>query len=324
MHRVAVLAYESVVALELSTALQVFGSANVHAGTARYDVGVVGAASPVGTHTHDRLGFSLAPDYPLEWAQDADTVIVPAHGYCFEPPPEGVSATLLDAQRRGARVVSLCVGAFILASTGLLDGRAATTHWNWAADLADRYPTITVHPDRLYVRDGNVWTSGGGLAALDLVLHLIEQDHGAALAATTARYLVAPMRREGGQAQFIEYSAPRRTRVLQSTLTWAEEHLADDLAVADLARHAHLSPRTFTRHFRAEVGATPWDWLLRTRIRRAQQLLEGTTWSVERIAGECGFRSEASFRYHFRRIVAVTPGRYRRTFGADPRAVAPS
>ena len=318
MHRVAVLAYDSVVALELATVVQVFEAANLHADTPRYEVGVAGAAGSLTTSTLNGSSFTLVPDRPLAWAGSADTVVLPAHGHFLEPPPADVARVLVDAHARGARVASLCVGAFALASTGLLDGRRATTHWNWAHDLAARFPAVVVQREELFVGQDGVYTSAGITAALDLVLHLLQQDLGAAAAAAAARFLVAPVRREGGQAQFIAYDPPRRTGELQATLQWADGALAEVLSVADLARHAHMSTRTFTRRFRAEVGATPWDWLLRARVRRAQELLERTDWPVDRVAAACGFRSTATFRHHFGRVIAVTPGHYRRTFGAAP------
>lgn len=305
-------------AFELATIVQVFAAANLHADAARYEVGVAGAAGPVTTSALHARSFLLVPDHQLAWAGPADTVVIPAHGSFLEPPPEGVGQVLVDAHARGARVASLCVGAFALASTGLLDGRPATTHWRWADDLAAQFPAVLMQREKLFVGQDGVYTSAGITAALDLALHLLHEDLGAAMAAATARFLVAPARREGGQAQFISYDVPRRTGGLQDTLQWAEDHLAEALSVADLARHAHMSTRTFTRRFPAMVGATPWDWLLRTRVRRAQELLERTDWPVDRVATACGFQSTATFRHHFGRVTAVTPGQYRRTFGAGP------
>ena len=314
MHRVAVLAYDSVVAFELATVVQVYAAANLHADTDRYELGVAGAEGPVRSSAMHGPAFTLVPDRPLSWAASADTVIVPAHGSFLEPPPADVDRVLRVAHARGARVASLCVGAFALASTGLLDGRPATTHWRWADELRARHPAVVVQRERLFVGQDGVYTSAGMTAALDLSLHLVHEDLGAAAAAETARFLVAPARREGGQAQFISYDVPRLDGGLQDTLQWAEDHLADVTSVADLARHAQMSTRTFTRRFPTTVGATPWDWLLRARVRRAQELLERTDWPVDRVASACGFQSTATFRYHFGRVAAVTPGHYRRTF----------
>ncbi|HEX6339785.1 GlxA family transcriptional regulator [Umezawaea sp.] len=328
MHRVAVLAYDTVVAAELAMVVQVFATANHCADAAFYEVGVAGAAGSVVTasvpgpspaHIPSPAhvpSYTLGPDRSLAWAVPADTVVVPAHGSFLDPPPDAVRAALLTAHGRGARLASLCVGSFVLASTGVLDGRPATTHWYWADEFAVRFPAVDVQREKLFVGRDGVYTSAGITAALDLALNLVEQDLGAATAAATARFLVAPMRREGGQAQFIEYDVPGRADALSDTLRWAEEHLADDLSVADLSAHANMAPRTFTRHFRAGVGTTPVDWLLRTRVRRAKELLERTTWSIDRIAAETGFRSTVTFRHHFGRLVRVTPARYRRTFGS--------
>lgn len=320
MHRIAVLAYDSVVALELATAVQVFEAADLHADEARYEIGVAGAGGPVTTSALRRSSFTLVPDRPLAWAGSADTVVIPAHGSFLEPPPEDVGEVLVDAHARGARVASLCVGAFALASTGLLDGRPATTHWNWADDFAARFPAVDLQREKLFVGRDGVYSSAGITAALDLALHLLQEDHGAAATAAVARFLVAPVRREGSQAQFISYDLPPQTGGLQDTLQWAEEHLAEDLSVADLARHAHMSARTFSRRFQATVGATPWDWLLRARVRRAQELLERTDWPIDRVTTASGFRSTATFRHHFGRVTAVTPAHYRRSFGATPTA----
>lgn len=318
MHRVAVLAYESVVAIEVAAVVQVFAAANLHVAEAWYEVGVAGAAGPITTSALPGASFGLVPDRSLAWAEAADTVVVPAHSSFLDPPPADVRDVLVDARARGARLASLCVGAFVLASTGLLDGRPATTHWRWAGDLAARYPRVDVQREKLFVGQDGVYTSAGVTAALDLALHLVQVDLGAATAAATARFLVAPARRAGGQAQFISYDVPRRTGELQDTLHWAEEHLDEALSVADLARHAGMSTRTFSRRFPAVVGTTPWDWLLHARVRRAQELLERTDWPVDRVAAACGFQSPATFRLHFGRVAAVTPMHYRRSFAAAP------
>ena len=317
MHRVAVVVYESAVALEIASVVQVFAAANLQADEAAYEVRVVGAG-PVTTSVLQGPSMTLIPERPLAWADSADTVVVPAHGSFSEEPPAEVSRLLVDAHARGARVASLCVGAFALAWAGLLDGRPATTHWNWAGELAAQFPAVVVPREKLFVGQDGVYTAAGMTAALDLALHLLHEDLGAATAAAAARFLVAPARREGGQAQFIAYDVPLPVGGFQDTLRWAEEHLSEVLSVGDLARHAHMSTRTFTRRFPAAVGATPWDWLLRARVRRAQELLERTDWPVDRVAVACGFQSTAALRQHFHRATTVTPGQYRRTFGGRP------
>ena len=315
MHRIAVVVYDSVVALELASVVQVFTAANLYANGLAYEVRVVGAG-PVGTSVLRDSSFTVVPERPLAWAGSADTVIIPAHGSFLEPPPREIGRLLVEAHARGARVASLCVGAFALAWAGLLDGRPATTHWHWAGDLAERFPAVRVERESLFVGQDGVWSAAGMTAALDLALHLVQLDLGAGTAAATARFLVAPARRDGGQAQFVAYDAPRPTGAFQETLQWAEQNLADVRSVSDLAQHAHMSTRTFTRRFPALVGATPWDWLITARVRRAQELLERTDWPVDRIAAACGFQSTATLRLHFNRVTAVSPGQYRRTFGA--------
>lgn len=323
MHRVAVLVSDSAVAVEVATVVQVFAAANFNAGHDLYEVGVVGGPGPVASSALHGPSFTLVPDHPLAWAAEADTVVIPGHAWFLDPPPQPMADTLLAAHGRGARVAALCVGAFILASTGMLDGRSATTHWLWAADFAERFPAVDLRRADLFVGQDGVYTAAGVTAALDLTLHLLEDDLGAAAAAAAARFLVAPMRREGGQAQYIEYDVAPRSHALDATLHWAADHLKEDLTVADLAHHAHMSSRTLTRHFRAQIGEPPMSWLLRTRVQRARELLESTDWPVDVVAAESGFRSTATFRHHFGRITSVAPGQYRRAFGNGGGAAAP-
>lgn len=315
MHRVAVLAQDDVVGIELATAVQVFEIANFKRGAPAYRVGVVGSRewAPSAALTGPP-SFSVRAEHDWSWADCADTVVVPATGGSLDPPPARVRDLLLAAHERGARVASLCVGAFTVAATGLMDGRPATTHWHFADEFARRFPAVRLETDRLFTGQDGVYSAAGVTAALDLCLHLVELDLGAGVAAATARYLVAPMRREGGQSQFIDYRPPARPDELAATLRWAEEHLAEDLTLADLARHAAMSPRTFSRRFAAGVGTTPVHWLLRTRVRRAKELLEVTDLPVDRIAREVGFRSPSTFRHHFGRFTRTTPREYRRSF----------
>jgi AraC family transcriptional regulator, transcriptional activator FtrA len=315
MHRVAVLAGEGVVAVELAMAVQVFEATSTLVGRQVYEVGVAGVGGWVKSSSMARPLFALRPEHDWTWAAQADTVVVPAHGSFLDDPPEVVHELLVSAHARGARIASLCVGAFAVASTGLLDGRPATTHWEWCGEFERRFPSVLLQPERLFVGQDGIYCAAGMTAALDLALHLVELDQGASVAAQTARFLVAPMRREGGQSQFIAYDPPARPDELAATLHWAEEHLNEDLTLTDLARHAAMSQRTFSRRFRAGVGTTPMQWLLRARIRRAQQLLERTDLPVERIAHEVGFGSVTTFRHHFGRVVETTPHRYRHTFG---------
>ncbi|MFB8280383.1 GlxA family transcriptional regulator [Nocardia colli] len=314
-HRVAVLSFEGVGTFEVALAVQVFAAANDHAGTELYEVAVAGPAGPTTTRTGRATSYALLPDRSLAWAESAHTIVVPAAPTIYQPPPD-IAATILRAHANGARIVTLCLGTFLVAATGLLDGCQATTHWHWAEQLATDYPKIHVHPERLFVADGEFFTSGGGTAAMDLILHLIERDHGSALATEVARFLVAPIRRDGDQAQRAGWDVPEQPRSLVDTLYWAENHLAETLTVAMLAQHAGMSVRTFSRQCRDALGIPPMEWLQRARVRRAQELLQRTTWTVQRIAEASGFGSESALRYHFTRLTELTPGEYRSQFGA--------
>ncbi|MFF2550768.1 GlxA family transcriptional regulator [Nocardia sp. NPDC058058] len=314
-HRVAVLSFDGIGAFEVALAVQVFAAANDHAGAELYEVAVAGPAGPTVTRTGRATSYALLPDRTLAWAESAHTVVVSAAPTIYDPPPD-IAAAILRARANGARIVALCLGTFLVAATGLLDGHEATTHWHWAEQLATAHPKIHVHPERLFVADDDFFTSGGGTAAMDLLLHLIECDHGSALATEVARFLVAPIRRDGDQAQRAGWDIPEPPTSLTDTLYWAEDRLAENLTVAMLAQHAGMSVRTFARQCRDALGIPPMEWLQRARVRRAQELLQRTTWTVQRIAEASGFGSESTLRYHFTRIAELTPGEYRARFGA--------
>ncbi|WP_131737392.1 GlxA family transcriptional regulator [Actinomadura roseirufa] len=321
MHIVAVLALDEVIAFDLAVPGQVFGSATTEAGVPLYEVRV--CAPPGGVATSSKLGrMRVETPYGLDALAGADTVIVPGHEEHGEPPGEVLDA-LRAAGGRGARVASICVGAFVLAAAGLLDGRRATTHWIHASALARRYPRVSVDPDVLFVDEGRVLTSAGVAAGIDLCLHLVRRDHGAATAARTARRIIMPPQRDGGQAQFIRHEdPPDGTAALQPTLAWLEANLHRPLALEDIARHASVSVRTLTRRFQEQAGTTPRQWLSRARVRRAQQLLESTDLPVERIATETGYGSAVTLRAHFARRVGASPQAYRTAFRARPPARA--
>lgn len=261
-------------------------------------------------------GFLIHPERGLDAVEEADTVVVPGWADDLRPPRPELIEALRAAYDRGARLMSVCIGAFVLAEAGLLDGRRATTHWRWADRLAARYPTVEVDPSVLYVDDGQVLTSAGTAAGIDLCLHVVRLDYGADVANQVARRIVMPPHREGGQAQYIEApvpDAPTDNRIAAS-LEWIVEHLDEEMSVDQLARAAAMSPRTFLRHFKAATGATPLDWILRQRIQLAQRLLETTDLPVEQIAGHAGFGSPVSMRHHFAQRVRTSPQAYRRTF----------
>jgi transcriptional regulator GlxA family with amidase domain len=248
----------------------------------------------------------------------ADTVIVPAWADPVADPPGDLLDALREAHRRGARIASICSGAFVLAAAGLLDGRRATTHWRHAEALAARYPQVQVDAGVLYTEDGNVLTSAGTAAGIDLCLHLVRADHGARAAAEVARRLVVPPHRDGGQAQYIRSPMPAPgasdADAISRVMAWALEHLDRPLTVAELARQAAMSPRTFARAFSATAGTTPMQWLTRRRIAAAQELLETTDLPVERIAARVGFGSAVTLRARFAQVAGLPPSRYRRAF----------
>jgi AraC family transcriptional regulator, transcriptional activator FtrA len=248
----------------------------------------------------------------------ADTVIVTAVRDIYEEPAPDLIAAIKAAHRSGARVVSLCTGAFVLAAAGLLDGRPATTHWNCADELARRYPAVKLNPGVLYVDDGDVLTSAGTTAGIDLCLHIVRRDRGAAVANTLARRLVAPAHRDGGQAQYIESPAAGPDDPgLAPLLDWMRAHLHEPLTLTAIAQHANTTKRTLIRHFRAITGTTPIKWLNAQRIQRARELLETGTLPVEEVGEVSGLGAPANFRRHFIPATGVTPSAYRRAFNAD-------
>ncbi|MFC6886668.1 MULTISPECIES: GlxA family transcriptional regulator [Actinomadura] len=315
-HVVAVLAMDGVVPFDLSVPCQVFGSAPGPDGAPLYETRV--CAQTPGVVTSAAFGrMRLETPWGLDTLARADTVVVPGHDDFLAEPPPAVLDALRAAAERGARLASICVGAFALAASGLLDGRRATTHWVHAAALAHRHPRVEVDPAVLFVDEGDLLTSAGIAAGIDLCLHLVRRDHGSETAARTARYVVMPLQRDGGQAQFIRHEDPRDTgTALQPTLAWLEANLHRPLTLDDIARQAATSVRTLTRRFRAQVGTTPLKWLARARVLRAQQLLESTDLPVERVAAEAGFGSPVTLRAHFARAVGASPQAYRSAFRA--------
>ncbi|SDD35705.1 GlxA family transcriptional regulator [Actinokineospora iranica] len=311
MRTVAVLALDQVIPFDLATPIEVFTRTRLPDGGPAYQVRVCGATPTVTT-----AAFTFQPPHDLTALAEADTVIVPGLTDPTAPVPPEAIAALRHAAAAGARIASICVGAFVLAATGLLDGRRATTHWLAAAALAARHPEIDVDPHVLYVDNGQFLTSAGAAAGLDLCLHLIRRDHGSAVAADAARLSVMPLEREGGQAQFIVHDQPPTPRgsTLEPLLQWLEENAAKDLALDDIAAHAGMSARTLNRRFREQTGTTPLQWLHRARVRRAQHLLEATTHPVDRIATEVGFTSPTTFRDRFKRVVGTSPNAYRAAF----------
>ncbi|MEV2212297.1 helix-turn-helix domain-containing protein [Streptomyces sp. NPDC050997] len=318
MHTVAILALDHVVPFDMAAPMQAFDWTRLPDGRRPYRVRLC-AESP---EVRADGGFGLRVDRGLEALADADTIIVPGRSPEAPPPSAAVVAALRRAAEAGTRIASVCVGAFVLAEAGLLDGLSATTHWVAADALARRFPRVDVRPDVLYVDNGQILTSAGAAAALDLCLHMIRRDLGSAVAAHAARMSVMPLEREGGQAQFIVHEFPPvpRGSALEPVLEWIEDNLAQELTLGALAARSGMSERTFSRRFREQTGTTPLQWLLRARVRRAQYLLENSDHPVERIARQAGFGSPTSFRERFRRVVGTTPQAYRAAFHArtDP------
>ncbi|MFC0007381.1 GlxA family transcriptional regulator [Micromonospora siamensis] len=319
-HRIGVLALDGVVALDLGTPAQVFGTARTDDGTPLY---TVATCTPGGRPVHSSAGFQVLPRHGLELLADVETVIVPGI-HSGDPLDDGtvdpaVAEALRAAHDRGARVMSICTGAFVLAAAGLLDGRPATTHWAYASRFRRLHPTVDLDPDVLFIDDGPVLTSAGVAAGIDLCLHVVRTDHGAAVANRSARRCVVPPWRDGGQAQYIERPVPAGPRTgTAATREWARQRLHEPVTLRDLAGHARMSVRTFTRHFRSETGLSPAQWLLGQRTDHARLLLETTDLSVDQVAHRSGFGTAAALRQQLQLRIGVSPSAYRRTFRHSP------
>lgn len=318
MHEVAVLAMHGFVPFDLSIPCGVFGHVRLAGAKPGYHVRVCGEARKVRSRD-----FDLAAPARLDDLVCADTVIVPG----IEDPAQPVSAPVLRALRtaweNGARIASICSGSFVLASAGLLDGRRATTHWIGAAELAQRFPQITVDPQVLFVDEGRIVTSAGASAGLDMCFHLVRKDYGQSIASDAARMAVSPLTRDGGQAQFIRHEPPTSRSSLAPLLEWMRENAHLPLDVDALAERACVSPRTFARRFREQTATTPLQWLLKTRIIRAQELLETTPLSIDQIAMMSGFETPVTFRARFRQVIGLSPSDYRRRFNGGCALASP-
>jgi transcriptional regulator GlxA family with amidase domain len=288
------------------------GASAVPNGAQAYKVQVCGQARTIRSRP-----FDLRVPYRLDILSRIDTVLVLGIDDPFATIPKPVLAALRDAWERGARLASICSGAFVLAAAGLLDGKRATTHWMATDKLAQLYPKIMVEPGVLFVDEGRIITSAGSSAGLDMCLHLVRRDHGQAVAAQSARLAVAPLSREGGQAPFIRHEPLSFPSSLARLIDWMITNLDKPLSVDALAAQANMSARTFARRFLEQTGTTPLQWLVSARVRRAQELLEGTQASIDQIATLTGFESPVTFRLRFRHLVGVTPTEYRRWFCAS-------
>jgi len=313
---VVAIVYDGVSPFELGVVCESWGMDRAEMGLPVFDFAV--CAPQPGT-VRTAMSFDLQIHHGLDRAAEADLVVIPAVPRAAEV-PEAVVEVLQAAHARGARVMSVCSGAFALGAAGLLDGRRCTAHWMHTDELAARYPKAHVIPEVLYVDDDRVLTSAGTAAGLDACLYLWREEFGAAAASLVARRMVVPPQREGGQAQFIANPVPEcDSETLGPVLTWIVEHLDEELAVDDLAARFAMSPRTFARRFRAETGTTPHAWITTQRLHRAEQLLEETDRSVDQIANDVGFMNAATLRHHLRRVRGLSPQQYRRRFRTAPR-----
>lgn len=310
-HSVTTLLMPGANPFEFAVSCEVFGIDRPETGVEWYTHRLAAVTRPLVVNG----GWTLDTCHGLEALADADTIVVPA---CpMEPPPAAVAA-LRRAADRGARMVSFCSGAFALAAAGILDGRPATTHWMYADDLSRRHPRVRFEPDVLYVDDGQVLTSAGTAAAIDLALHIVRLDFGPEVANQVARRMVIPPHREGGQSQFVCMpmpDVPYRDSI-RPLLEWLQEHLYEPVTVEELARLAAMSPRTFARRFRDATGTTPMRWLIHQRIERAQHLLATTDLPVDAIARRVGMGTSANLRQHFRAATSMSPAAYRRRYQA--------
>jgi AraC family transcriptional regulator, transcriptional activator FtrA len=328
---VAIVVYDGVTLFGLAVAHDVFGTdvttadvttaGGTRPGGPLYRVSICGASGTVLTEA----GFAMQVPDRLDAIARADTVVVLPVKSQDVPVPEAVLDALRRARAAGKRLLSLCTGAFVLAAAGILDGHTVTTHWSECADLARRYPAVNVDPKVLYVDEGDLLTSAGSAASIDLCLHVVERDYGTEIAAKVARDLVVPMHRPGGQAQFIETPMPGPCGgdLFADTIGWLRAHLDEPVTVAGLATRSAMSPRTFARRFLASTGSTPLQWILAERIRLARRLLETSELPVDSVARASGLGTADNLRKHFGRALHTTPQAYRHAFRAAPAMALP-
>ncbi|MFE4668905.1 GlxA family transcriptional regulator [Streptomyces sp. NPDC056716] len=314
LKNVAVALLDGAHPFELGVVCEVFGMDRSDEGLPVYDFAVVSADGP--TLTTHVPGFTMATPHGLERLESADLIAVPAgNEYVVRDYPRPLLDALVRAVDRGARVLSVCSGVFVLGAAGLLDGRRCAAHWLHVEELSRRYPRAKVEPDVLYVDDDPVITSAGTAAGIDACLHLVRKEQGPEVANRIARRMVVPPHRDGGQAQYIERPLPAAPcDTVGEVLAWMDQHLAEEMTVEQLAARALMSPRTFARRFQQETGTTPYRWILRQRVLLAQRLLEATDETVDAIASRTGFGSAAALRHQFLRAMGITPNAYRRTF----------
>lgn len=323
LRSVAVLALDDLAVFEFGILCEVFGFDRTGDGIPPIDFRVCGVRAGEAVATSG--GVRIVPEYGLDGLPGADLVAIPATARRADFPQAALDALREAAACDGTTVLTICSGVFVAGAAGLLEGRRCTTHWQTADELRARHPSAIVDAEVLFVDDGDLVSSAGAAAGIDASLHVVRRELGSAAARTLARLIVVPPQREGGQRQFVDTPVPHSANLaIAPTLDWVLEHLDADHSVADLAKRSHMSERSFARRFLAETGTSPHRWLTRQRVLRARQLLEETTWGMEAIAAACGFTPAAKMRHHFRRIVGVTPGDYRRAFRSTSDGPTPS
>ncbi len=311
-YKIAIVIFEGISDFHLSVPLMVFGQARPEIDLPHFEVQLCAQSSAC---LKTAAGFRIEAYQDLNALSEADIIIVPSWDIT-KPTDKAMCQGLYEAYARGATLVGLCLGTFLLAQAGVIEGKEVTTHWRWATHLAENFPDVQVNPDVLYIDEGRILTSAGTVAGLDCCLHLLRKLAGSTVTNSLARLLVTPPHRQGGQAQYIQQPIyKQQDKRLANTLEWAQKNLQQPLNIEILATHAAMSRRTFTRHFRAATGCSVMEWLTIRRLFLAQQLLESTTLSIEKITEDTGFGSVLSFRQQFMRAFQVTPSQYRREFG---------
>ena len=314
-HRVVAVAYDGLCTFEFGCTVELFALKRPELGVAWYDFAVCsaerGALRAAG-------GIEVRVPNSLALLDKADTIVIPGWRDADERPSPALLRKIRAAHERGARFCTICSGVFVLAAAGILDGKTVTTHWRYVEKLKERYPDIAVEPNALYVDEGQILTSAGSAAGLDMLIHLVRRDYGARVANLVAQRLVIPPHREGGQAQYLPRPIPTDERHrLSKLIDWTRSHLSIPHTLSSLARRASMSPRTLQRQFKETVGCGPYEWLVRERVALAKDLLQASKHTLPRIAETVGFNSQETFRRHFRRIAGVSPITYRRQFAGD-------
>lgn len=314
-HRVVALAYDGLCTFEFGCVVELFALDRPELGVEWYDFAVCSAErGPL----RAAGGIEVRVPNSLSLLDEADTIVIPGWRNADEVPPPSLLRRIRAAYERGARLCTICSGVFVLAAAGVLDGRTVTTHWRYAERLSKRYPAVTVEPNSLYIDSGQVLTSAGSAAGLDMLLHLVRRDYGAKIANQVAQRLVIPPHREGGQAQYLPRPMPQDERNrLSKLIDWVRAHPSQAHTLRTLARRASMSPRTLQRQFQETVGFGPYEWLIRERVALAKDMLQAGRHSLPRVAEAVGFKSQETFRRHFRRVAGTSPAMYRRQFASS-------